>query len=92
MNQSFKKHFNAWINDTDERAKLQHAYLAIAVVVVLISGILSLLDAPLGRNMVGIAVGALFIFIVNAVVWALLYSFTARLEKKPAKKASTKKK
>lgn len=91
MNQSFKKHFNAWINDTDERSKLQHAYLAVAVVVVLISGILSLVDAPLGRNMVGIAVGALLIFIVNAVVWALLYSFTARLEK-PTKKTSTKKK
>ena len=78
MNQSAKKHLRNWVNDTDDRAKLQHAYLAITVAVVLISGILSLFDAPLGRTIVGIAVGTLIIFIVNAIVWALLHSIITR--------------
>lgn len=78
MNQSAKKYFRNWVNDTSDRVKLQHAYLAITVAVVLISGILSLFDAPLGRTMVGVAVGTLIIFIVNAIVWALLHSVTTR--------------
>lgn len=83
MNQSLKKHFRNWANDTNERAKLQHAYLAIAVTVVVASGIISLFDAPMGRTFVGIAVGALLIFIVNAVVWALLHSTTTRFATTP---------
>lgn len=78
MNQSLRKYLRNWNTDTNDRTKLQHAYIAITVIVVLASGILSLFDAPLGRTLVGVAVGALLIFITNGIVWALLHSATTR--------------
>lgn len=78
MNQSAKKYFRNWANETNDRTKMQHAYIAITIVVVLASGILSLFDAPLGRTLVGVAVGTLLIFITNGIVWALLHSVTTR--------------
>jgi hypothetical protein len=92
MNQSFKKYFRNWINDTNERAKLQHAYLAITIAVVLASGIISLFDAPVGRTFVGVAVGALLIFVINAVMWALLHSVTTRLSPPTKPVKATRKK
>ncbi len=90
MNQTFKKNFRNWANDTNERVKLQHAYLVITITVVLASGVISLFDAPVGRTFVGVAVGALLIFIINAVMWALLHSITTRFAQSPTKTARKK--
>lgn len=95
MNQSIKEHVRGWAAVTDDRSKLQHAYLALAGAITVISGILSLFDAPLGRTLVGVAVGALIIFIVNAIVWSLLFSTLSRsnqlAEIKPRTKTTSRK-
>jgi len=63
-----------WSNSTTERHKLQHSYLAITIVVILIAGIVSLINAKLGHKLTYIALAAFSIFIINALVWNLLSS------------------
>jgi hypothetical protein len=63
-----------WNRTTDERQKLQHTYLTITVIVILIAGIVSLVDAQSGQDLLIVSVGAGAIFLVNAVLWSLLDS------------------
>lgn len=78
---------NNWNATKSERQKLQHAYLVLAVVIVLIAGVSALFDATLGHNIVKLALLALATFIVNAIGWNLLKSFLLdKLSKKPKRK------
>jgi hypothetical protein len=63
-----------WNRTTDERQKLQHTYLTITIVMVLIAGIVSLIDAQSGQDLLIVSVVAGAIFLVNAVLWSLLDS------------------
>jgi len=63
-----------WNRTTDERQKLQHTYLTITITVVLIAGIVSLVDAQSGQDLLIVSVGAGAIFLINAVLWSLLDS------------------
>lgn len=63
-----------WSNSTTERHKLQHSYLVITILMVLIAGIVSLVNARLGHKLTYIALTAISIFIINALVWNLLNS------------------
>lgn len=65
---------NKWNTTKSERQKLQHTYLVLAVVIVLIAGVVSLFNATLGHNIVKLALLAIATFIVNAVGWSLLQS------------------
>ncbi|HSW66466.1 MAG TPA: hypothetical protein VLI54_05000 [Bacillota bacterium] len=72
-----------WKATKNERQKLQHAYLVLAVGIVLFAGIASLFNAKLGHNIVKLALIAGGAFLVNAVVWNLLQS--SIIEKLPTK-------
>ncbi len=74
MLEVIKDTLNRWNVTKSERQKLQHSYLALTMVIVLIAGIFSLFNATLGHNVVLIAVIALAIFFVNALIWNLLQS------------------
>ncbi|HYG83791.1 MAG TPA: hypothetical protein VD907_02855 [Verrucomicrobiae bacterium] len=63
-----------WSTKTGDRTKLQHVYLALAGVLIIIAGLVSLLNPELGRLIVCLALGALAIFAINGIVWAVLYS------------------
>lgn len=63
-----------WNTRVSERAKLQHAYVVIAIIAVLVAGLVSLLDAPAGRSLLNIALAAIIIYFVNAVVWGVVNS------------------
>lgn len=63
-----------WNATKNERQKLQHCYLVLTVVIILIAGIVSLIDTVLGHNIVKLALIALTTFVVNAVGWNLLQS------------------
>jgi cell division protein FtsW (lipid II flippase) len=63
-----------WNRNTDDRQKLQHAYLTITIVIVLVAGLISLLDSQAGQDMLIVSVGAGAIFLVNAVLWSILDS------------------
>lgn len=78
----------AWNKATPERAKLQHVYIAIIVVVTVIAGLISLVNASLGRQALTIAGVAVVAFLANAIVWALtrVYLLTYLERKRPTKK------
>lgn len=63
-----------WNATKTERQKLQHAYIVLALAIVLLAGIISLFNAHFGHQVVLIAVGALAVFAANAIVWNLLKS------------------
>jgi hypothetical protein len=63
MIESFKTSLALWQTKTSDRTKLQHAYIGVAVVLLVSAGIIGLLNRPLGQNILGIA-----------VVWSLLQS------------------
>jgi cell division protein FtsW (lipid II flippase) len=87
MFESIKSYLNNWNVSKSERQKLQHTYLLIAVIVVLVSGIISLLNAKLGHRIVLVAVFAVLAFLANALVWNLLQSSViAKLVSKPKRK------
>jgi len=72
--ESIKAFLINWNSSTSERQKLQHSYLIITVVAVLVAGIVSLLNAKLGHRLVTIAIIAIGAYIANAIVWNLLQS------------------
>lgn len=73
--QSIRNTLQSWSQSTDERTKLQQAYLVAAVVLVILAGVVGLVNYNLGQQIVLLALVAGSIFIINAVAWALLQSF-----------------
>lgn len=65
----------SWHKTTDERAKLQHSYIAIAVLLVIMAGLVGLVNYGYGQGLLQLALGVFIIFVVNAIIWALLQSF-----------------
>ena len=63
-----------WYRNSDDRQKLQHTYFVLAVFSVLVAGVVSLVDAQSGQDLLFITLAAGAIFLVNAVVWSLLES------------------
>lgn len=87
MLQDIQKSLNRWNGSTTERQKLQHTYLAIIVIGILVAGVVSLVNVDQGRRLTYIALTALATFIMNAIVWnlinsAILSKLTTRTTKK----------
>ena len=79
-----------WNKATNDRAKLQHSYVALALIVFIVAGIVGLINYQYGQALLQIALVAIGAFLVNAFVWALLQSFVfTRLN---AKSRQTKRK
>lgn len=69
-----------WNRTSDDRQKLQHLYLMIVVLSVIVAGIVSLVDNIAGQDLLRITVVAGAIFLINAILWSLLEStIVARL-------------
>lgn len=72
-----------WNKSTTERAKLQHVYIVIVIIVTLVAGLISLINTQLGRQFITVAGVLIVAFVVNAVVWALTRVYLLdRLERK----------
>lgn len=63
-----------WNRNTNERQKLQHAYIVIAIAVLLIAGLVSLIDSQSGQDLLNVSLFAAAIFIVNTLIWSLMDS------------------
>ena len=63
-----------WNRSTNERQKLQHAYLTIAVVILLVAGLIGLIDSQSGQDLLGVSLFAGAVFLANTVVWSLMDS------------------
>jgi uncharacterized protein YcfJ len=74
MFESMQESLKKWNNRYDSRAKLQHAYVVVAVGLVLVAGVVGLVDRGLGQNILMVAIISAGAFLTNAVVWSLLQS------------------
>lgn len=63
-----------WNISHSERAKMQHAYLALSLAGIVVAGLVGLLDYDTSRAILRICFVGLGIFGVNAIAWALLFS------------------
>ena len=79
----------AWNKSTPERVKLQHVYIAIIIAVTLVAGLVSLINAQLGRQLITVAGIALVAVIANALTWALIRVYL--LDRLDRKRPSSKK-
>jgi len=61
-----------WNATHSERAKLQHAYLVVSVLGIVVAGLVGLLNYDASRAMLRICFAGLGIFVVNGIGWALL--------------------
>lgn len=85
--ENFKNLIIEWNQKKNERQKLQHAYLFIALSGTLVAGLASLINPGLGHEIVKIAFYAVLVFLVNAIGWNLLQSgIINKLPSKPRKK------
>jgi cell division protein FtsW (lipid II flippase) len=91
MFESLKTSLAAWDTKTSERVKLQHAYIAVAVVLLVVAGVIGLMNRELGQNILMVAIISAAMFLANAVAWSLLQSaFLMRIA--ASKRSSTRKK
>lgn len=74
MVQTLKTMLGEWNATRSERTKLQHAYLAVSLVGIIIAGLVGLLDYDASRAILRVCFAGLAIFGINAIVWALLFS------------------
>jgi len=74
MFESIKETLASWNAKTSERAKLQHAYIVIAALLLVTAGIVGLLNRDLGQNILAVAIVSAAMFLANAIAWSLLQS------------------
>jgi len=87
MFESLKELFSAWNTRTDERVKLQHVYIVVAISLLLIAGIVGLMNHNLGQNILAAAIISAAVFLVNAVTWSLIQSaILSRLPRRSPRK------
>lgn len=72
MLKSFSKFIEEWNLRTNERTKLQHSYVVLAVASILVAGLVGLVNYDMGQRLVAIALICGGVFLANALVWALL--------------------
>lgn len=92
MIQSLKDMLGDWNSRYNERAKLQHAYIVACVAGIIVAGLVGLLNYDASRAILRVCFAGLGIVVINAIAWALLFSFvTNKLPKVAAKNGTAKK-
>ena len=91
MYTSLRKYLIRWNEQTDTRAKLQHAYVTTAGVSILAAGLLGLVNYDLGQKLVNVALVAIVVFFVNFFAWILLDSVVLSRLNKAQRPSQTKK-
>lgn len=74
MFETLKESLTAWNATTNDRAKLQHAYIVLAISLLVAAGVVGLINHGIGQNVLLLAIISAAMFLVNAVVWSLLQS------------------
>jgi cell division protein FtsW (lipid II flippase) len=74
MFETVKESFISWNNKNSERAKMQHTYIVVAIILLISAGIVGLMNRDLGQNVLMVAILSAAMFLINAVVWSLLQS------------------
>ena len=74
MFEQIKNNILHWNNVTSDRQKLQHVYLSVTALLIMLAGVMTIFDAAYGHRIAFVAVIALGAFIMNGIVWHLLNS------------------
>ena len=74
MFESLKETLSTWNTKNGERAKLQHAYIIIAVVPLVVAGVVGLMNRELGQNVLVFSIVSAAMFLANAIALSLLHS------------------
>jgi hypothetical protein len=78
---------NNWNTNKNERQKLQHAYIILTILIILIAGIISLFNAKHGHSFVKAALFTTAAFTSNAIIWSLVQtSLITKLNTRPRRK------
>jgi hypothetical protein len=78
-----------WNDQYSERQKMQHAYLAIGVVVSFVAGLISLINNERGQQLTYVSLISFIAFLLNSLVWNLLNS--GLIDRIPENKKQSKK-
>ena len=74
MYSSFISSLVKWSEETSDRQKLQHTFVAVGIFFLIAAGLAGLVNYQLSQQILGLAFLAGIVFLVNLVVWALLQS------------------
>lgn len=88
MLQAMKDMLNEWNARYNERAKLQHAYIVLIIIGIVLAGLVGLLNYDASRTILRVCFAGLGILVANAVIWALLSSMI--LSRFPSRRATRK--
>ena len=88
MIQTIKDMLIDWNNTHTERAKMQHAYLVLSLIGIVVAGLIGLLDYDSSRAILRVCFAGLGIFAINAITWALLFSLV--INKLPSRRPTRK--
>ena len=77
MQDVIKQVYVSWSSEKNQRRKLQQAYVIVASILAAMAGVVTLLNDSLGKKLLMVAAGAIFIFFVNAIMWALVEAFVS---------------
>jgi hypothetical protein len=89
MIQTVKDLLSQWNATHGERAKLQHAYLVVSVIGIVVAGLVGLLNYDASRALLRICFAGFGIFVANGIVWALLSGLV--LNRFPARRPAARK-
>lgn len=73
MPETIKLILKDWNSKYSERQKMQHAYLAVGLAGVVAAGLFSLINPEFGQQVLGFALAALVVFVINMLFWALIF-------------------
>lgn len=88
MIEAIKDMLNQWNTTYNERAKLQHTYIILILLGVILAGLIGLLNYDASRTILRVCFAGVGIVVANAVVWALLSSMV--LGRFPARRTPRK--
>jgi undecaprenyl pyrophosphate phosphatase UppP len=86
--QAIKDMLTEWNATYNERAKLQHAYIVLIIVGVVLAGLVGLLNYDASRAILRACFAGVGIVVANAILWALLSSMV--LSRFPARRSNRK--
>jgi undecaprenyl pyrophosphate phosphatase UppP len=72
--EAIKDMLSKWNATYNERSKLQHTYILLIILGVILAGLVGLLNYDASRTILRITFAGAGIVVANAVVWALLSS------------------
>lgn len=92
MYELMEKTLREWNASNGERVKLQHGYIAAAVVTIVAAGLVGLVNYELGQRLTALALLALAVFFINLIAWTLFDGIVLRRitsDNEPVKGKST---